>query len=131
MDTTSTIKNKFTCSICLEDIESNPVYTPCIHGFHEQCINKWIAEKKYDPIIKCPTCKYDISILRNQDNNNIYRQTFINIRDYLNSRVLENRQLGRQSELTNLNISRELFSPELLAFVRYKRSTIVNSQNSS
>ena len=48
------------CNICLEIITSNPVFTPCIHGYHADCINRWLDEKKYDRVIPCPTCKYNI-----------------------------------------------------------------------
>lgn len=50
------------CNICLEDID-NPVFTPCIHGFCDECISKWINEKKQFANIPCPVCKYNISDL--------------------------------------------------------------------
>lgn len=52
------------CLICLDAIENeDPVFTPCIHGFHDACINQWIKQKIYDRYIPCPICKTDIAEL--------------------------------------------------------------------
>ena len=50
-------KKVINCQICLEDIENDIDFLPCIHGFHSDCINNWIKEK---PI--CPICKVPIYI---------------------------------------------------------------------
>jgi hypothetical protein len=42
------------CAICLEDIESGVQFLPCIHPFHEDCINGWIREQPVCPICKVP-----------------------------------------------------------------------------
>ena len=49
-----------TCSICLEGAsQNNPVQSYCLareHGFHEQCIARWVEENN-----DCPQCRGDIS----------------------------------------------------------------------
>ena len=42
------------CAICLEDIESEVQFLPCIHAFHGECINEWIREQPVCPICKVP-----------------------------------------------------------------------------
>lgn len=44
-----------TCAICLEDIcEGDTRKTlPCLHGFHEDCVDKWLRNNGV-----CPVCKY-------------------------------------------------------------------------
>jgi hypothetical protein len=42
------------CAICLEDIESNLQFLPCIHPFHDECINGWLHEQPVCPICKVP-----------------------------------------------------------------------------
>ena len=50
--------NARSCSICLEDINSNESeFLPCVHEFHKECIAEWINE---NPI--CPLCKIPIYI---------------------------------------------------------------------
>ena len=41
------------CSICLEDLKSNLITTPCNHQFHRLCLKKW---KKNS----CPLCRTKI-----------------------------------------------------------------------
>lgn len=65
---------KNNCAICLTDIEANPVFTPCIHPFHDECIDKWITQNIHEEKIPCPICKFDISELAGpRDPNTIYR----------------------------------------------------------
>lgn len=42
------------CAICLDDIESDVQFLPCIHSFHGECINAWIREQPVCPICKVP-----------------------------------------------------------------------------
>lgn len=54
------------CIICLEPLKEKEItFTPCIHGYHTVCINRWIEEKTRlrNLRIPCPTCKVDISSL--------------------------------------------------------------------
>ena len=46
------------CVICLGTYEVNDVAIPlpCMHVFHNDCIQTWLAESK-----KCPTCKTEIT----------------------------------------------------------------------
>lgn len=43
------------CSICLEEFEVNQVRKtlPCLHGFHEGCIDKWLHTNGVCPVCKC------------------------------------------------------------------------------
>ena len=50
----NTIKKVIICSICLDDIEKDIEFLPCIHGFHRECIDEWIKEKPECPICKVP-----------------------------------------------------------------------------
>jgi hypothetical protein len=57
-DTDSDIKlhnrKVLNCAICLEEIESDVQFLPCIHPFHGECINEWIREQPVCPICKVP-----------------------------------------------------------------------------
>jgi hypothetical protein len=49
------IKNKLiNCPICLEDIDGDVEFLPCIHKFHKTCIDSWIKETPVCPICKVP-----------------------------------------------------------------------------
>ena len=50
----NTVKKVIICSICLDDIEKDIEFLPCIHGFHRECIDEWIKEKPECPICKVP-----------------------------------------------------------------------------
>jgi hypothetical protein len=47
-----------TCTICLDDYEesSKVKVLPCEHGFHTECITKWLTNENY----KCPVCRKEI-----------------------------------------------------------------------
>ena len=47
-------ENQGCCSICLEDFVRGDKRTslPCMHGFHESCINRWLSSNGV-----CPVCK--------------------------------------------------------------------------
>ena len=47
-------KKNINCTICLDVIESEPYFLPCVHGFHHDCIRNWIKEKPVCPICKIP-----------------------------------------------------------------------------
>lgn len=69
------------CSICFEPLGPNPVFTPCIHGFHDVCINGWFEQNKNNYVIPCPLCKTDIAELfgpRNVGHENLFEE-MINI----------------------------------------------------
>jgi Zinc finger, C3HC4 type (RING finger) len=44
------------CPICLEIIEKNPYFTPCVHSFHNECIIEWL--KLHD---SCPLCRSEFN----------------------------------------------------------------------
>merc|ERR1711933_376497 len=48
-------KDARTCAICLEDFQEGDVRKtlPCLHGFHEECVNKWLRTNG-----ACPICKH-------------------------------------------------------------------------
>ena len=50
--------DKRQCSICLEDFESGDDRTslPCLHGFHTECVNRWLKSNGI-----CPVCKTSVS----------------------------------------------------------------------
>jgi hypothetical protein len=55
---TSLDKEKYkTCPICLDDYsdESKVRLLKCEHGFHPECIDKWLTDCNY----KCPVCRDD------------------------------------------------------------------------
>ena len=45
------------CSICLERFQNGEKRKtlPCLHGFHEECIDKWLKGSR-----TCPVCKFDV-----------------------------------------------------------------------
>jgi len=51
-------EDKRQCSICLEDFESGDDRTslPCLHGFHTECVNRWLKSNGI-----CPVCKTSVS----------------------------------------------------------------------
>ncbi len=74
-----------TCSICLNEIESNKKKLNCNHTFHEECIKKWFKSPYADvdepyKIGSCPICRKeseelfidDFEIPTNNFKNNIY-----------------------------------------------------------
>ena len=78
------------CQICLDDIESDIEFLPCIHAFHSKCIRPWLA---YHPT--CPICKTPIHIQSPQQlvayNENKERQ---DERDVRESRFFQNISSG-------------------------------------
>jgi hypothetical protein len=68
--------SEFTCLICLEVYNTstpNIKYTPCIHGFHDVCLDNWMNYKQnMSEVVPCPVCKTDITELHMQ-------KIFINI----------------------------------------------------
>lgn len=57
------------CYICYEPLDGKkPIqYTPCIHGFHLECIETWIrgkvATQAFNQTLECPVCKFNINEL--------------------------------------------------------------------
>lgn len=52
-------EDKHKCAICLNSYTQDDCqFTPCFHGFHSECIFKWLENKKI-----CPICKNDVSVL--------------------------------------------------------------------
>eukprot|EP00500_Bicosoecida_sp_ms1_P001276 CAMPEP_0203807898 /NCGR_PEP_ID=MMETSP0115-20131106/1312_1 /ASSEMBLY_ACC=CAM_ASM_000227 /TAXON_ID=33651 /ORGANISM="Bicosoecid sp, Strain ms1" /LENGTH=307 /DNA_ID=CAMNT_0050716583 /DNA_START=399 /DNA_END=1318 /DNA_ORIENTATION=+ len=47
-----------TCMVCLGEYEENEVIRtlPCLHIFHQPCIDKWLSANK-----TCPLCKHDVT----------------------------------------------------------------------
>ncbi len=52
-----------TCSICLDNIEDSPTFTPCFHPFHRKCINEVLFRNHRRDLIECPVCKHNIAEL--------------------------------------------------------------------
>lgn len=46
------------CSICLEDFEAGDTrrMLPCLHGFHEACVDRWLSSNG-----TCPVCKHSVT----------------------------------------------------------------------
>ena len=59
------------CSICLENLESNPTYTlSCGHKFHLKCYLKCVYANNCNIFIKCPLCReLNINIEKSYDNS--------------------------------------------------------------
>ena len=59
-------KNKYICSICIDEIERENIYfLPCGHYYHSVCVNKWMNEK-----FICPECRHPINISTIDDLSN-------------------------------------------------------------
>ena len=45
------------CLICLEDFEEGQERKtlPCLHGYHSQCVDKWLQTNA-----SCPVCKFRV-----------------------------------------------------------------------
>ena len=58
--------NDLQCMICLYEINigETECTLPCLHIFHQDCLEKWIERKRL-----CPVCKYDISLESLLSNN--------------------------------------------------------------
>lgn len=56
-DTISIQSTELVCAICCENLEEfdKVVKLNCNHIYHQDCINKWVKEKKLDP--SCPMCR--------------------------------------------------------------------------
>ena len=52
------------CLICLDDFKVGDVRKtlPCLHGFHEDCVDKWLRTNAC-----CPICKHSVSNTPNTD----------------------------------------------------------------
>ena len=75
------------CSICLEEITSNPEFLPCAHRYHTNCINQWIVRNP-----TCPMCKISIYTtfpgqLEPQPSEVVRNLFLIRLADMLNSRA--------------------------------------------
>lgn len=46
------------CMVCLEKFEDgeNIRILPCVHRYHRDCVDRWLAENR-----RCPVCKHDIT----------------------------------------------------------------------
>ena len=51
-----------TCCICVEEFKNNMEVkqTPCLHVFHNDCLNKWVETKIANP--DCPSCRQPFDI---------------------------------------------------------------------
>ena len=49
--------SQVSCTICLGDYEEGEVLRvlPCLHRFHQPCVDPWLAEHT-----QCPLCKADV-----------------------------------------------------------------------
>lgn len=47
------------CAICLGELNGRLRVLPCSHGFHENCIFKWLRLN-----ITCPNCRYPLKEVR-------------------------------------------------------------------
>ena len=67
---------KYTCSICLEDIntKNNFSITQCNHHFHTKCITTWLRNND-----NCPICRFKLieTIDDDQDTNYIDYSNYI------------------------------------------------------
>lgn len=54
-------KNKWECSICLQDDNNDKKMgsLPCGHTFHNHCIVTWFSQKKFT----CPNCRAKVDVL--------------------------------------------------------------------
>lgn len=107
------------CLICLEDIEKDIDFLPCIHGFHRECINGWIKEKPICPICKVPVyintpeqlnmynCYMDQHERNAQEESRFYQQLSAGNFDNINPNmpIGNNTQYNDNSE-TLLNVMR-------------------------
>jgi len=55
----SQFDNNSKCIICLAEFQigENESILPCLHIFHQECLYKWIENKKW-----CPICKFELSM---------------------------------------------------------------------
>ena len=46
------------CSICIEAYQDSDLLRrlPCLHLFHQECIDRWLGIN-----VRCPICKFEIS----------------------------------------------------------------------
>lgn len=127
------------CQICLDEIEKkeingdNFIFLPCAHGFHINCINKWLEINS-----KCPICKIPHFIQTEEQLNNYNTLENDGI---VFVRYLDNAVDGRLAEIINQlsgNISNEGYSNEILNLIGRTinsidrmESIINNSENGS
>ena len=47
------------CTICLSEFETDEDVRrlPCMHLFHEECVDQWLGQNK-----RCPICRYGVGL---------------------------------------------------------------------
>ena len=118
------------CQICLEDIEKkeindeNFIFLPCAHGFHINCISKWLEVNN-----KCPICKIPYFIQTEEQLNNyntLGNEGIVFIR-YSNNAI----ERGLADIINQLaeNISGREYSNEVLNLINSTINSIDNMEN--
>jgi len=118
------------CQICLEEIEKqeinddNFIFLPCAHGFHINCINKWLEVNN-----KCPICKipYFIQTEEQLNNYNTLENEGIVFVRYSNN-ALERTLAGVINQLSE-NIPDGEYSNEVLNLINSTINSIDNMEN--
>ena len=60
-------KDELTCPVCLDDFTGVVYAFPCATQIHYLCCVCWeTMKKKKRGILRCPTCRHDISMYRNK-----------------------------------------------------------------
>ena len=94
-------ENNKRCVICMIDFENgeNILCLPCIHFFHQPCIDKWFTYSD-----QCPQCKTYIELDMPLHNNLDIDERFENVSQQLHGIEQQIRQLENN---TNTNITEE------------------------
>lgn len=45
------------CAICMEEMDINQTRLACSHGYHQECIARWLEQKS-----TCPICRHEVAI---------------------------------------------------------------------
>ena len=46
------------CSICLEQLDTDIIYAPCLHRYHDYCLFDWLSKSLNTD---CPICRWNLS----------------------------------------------------------------------
>ncbi len=90
------------CSICLENIEENPIHFCCKQNYHFHCIKQWTDQQLTCPICRNVLNKKVLNMLRNIQANIIEIQRREESAQYILETMMKDIELVKQRTRNNI-----------------------------